>query len=47
VEFLEEYHRILAPMARRVDGNESRRSKENQLDAMLAGSRALRARVSG
>jgi hypothetical protein len=46
-EFLEEYHRILAPIARRVDGNESRRSRENQMDAMLAGSRAVRARVNG
>jgi hypothetical protein len=46
-EFLEEYHRIVAPMARRVDGNESRRAKENLMEAMLAGSRALRARGSG
>jgi hypothetical protein len=47
VEFLEEYHRIVAPMARRVDGNESRRSRENQMEAILAGSRALRARGGG
>lgn len=46
-EFLEEYHRVVAPMARRVDGNESRRSNENLMEAMLAGSRALRARTSG
>ena len=46
-EFLEEYHRIVAPMASRVDGNESRRSKENLMDAMLAGSRALARGRSG
>lgn len=44
-ELKEEYYRIVAPLARRVDGNESRRAKENMMEAMMAGSRALRARV--
>jgi hypothetical protein len=43
-ELKEEYHRVITPQARRVDGNETRRPAENTMDAMLAGSRALRAR---
>lgn len=43
-ELKEEYHRLLAPAARRVDANESRRSRENLMEAMLAGSRAVGAR---
>jgi hypothetical protein len=44
-ELKEEFVRMVAPLARRVDGNESRRTRENVMDAMLAGSRALRARA--
>lgn len=40
----EEYYKIVAPMAKRVDANETRASKANQMDAMLAGSRAIQAR---
>ncbi len=39
-----EFHRLVAPMAKRVDSNESRRRSENLMEAMLAGSRALAAR---
>jgi hypothetical protein len=46
-ELREEYYRIVAPMARRVDGNESRRTRENMMEAALAGSRAVRARGGG
>lgn len=43
----EEYHRIIAPMAKRVDANETRAASQNQMDAMLAGSRAIQARGCG
>jgi hypothetical protein len=43
-EMLEAYHRVIAPLARRIDGNENRRASENTMDAMLAGSRAITAR---
>lgn len=44
IELKEEYHRIVAPMAKRIDGNESRRARDNMMDAMMSGSRALRER---
>ncbi len=46
-ELKEEFVRMVAPLARRVDGNESRRARENLMHAMLEGSRALRARGGG
>jgi hypothetical protein len=46
-ELKEEYHRITAPMAKRVDANETRASAENAMDKMLAGSRAIQARYCG
>jgi hypothetical protein len=44
MELKEEFHKVLAPLAKRVDANETRSSKVNQMEAMLAGSRALEAR---
>lgn len=46
-ELKEEFAKLIAPLARRVDANESRRAGENQMDAMLAGSHAIQARQVG
>lgn len=46
-DLLEEYSQLIAPIARRIDANESRRRNENFMDQMLRGSRALQARGSG
>ena len=47
MELKEEFHKIIAPTAKRIDSNESRRPSENQMDAMLSGSRAVQARSLG
>lgn len=46
-ELQEEFQRVIAPIARRVDANETRSSKHNTMDAMLDGSRAIQARGCG
>jgi len=46
-ELKEEINKLAAPLARRIDANESRRSKENMMVAMLEGSQAIAARESG
>lgn len=46
-ELMQEYDKMLAPLARRVDANENRKRGENMMDQMLTGSRMLRARRCG
>lgn len=46
-ELREEYDRLIAPIARRIDANESRRAGGNAMDQLLTGSHALQARRCG
>lgn len=46
-ELREEIARLTAPLARRIDANESRRAGENMMQAMLDGSQVLAAREAG
>lgn len=43
-ELLEALNRLTAPLARRIDANESRRPSESPMEQMLRGSRAIAAR---